>query len=423
MSEPDEQPTILMLIPHLGRGGAESAFLRLAGYLARHTKVTIALMAPDSGIGDAEALTPLPELPIILLDGTSEPRRTLVSKAARWFRMWRRVRSLKRDCDTAISFLSGANLLNALSGPRYKTIVSERGSKRFDIGMADYPRALWTRFLDPLTYWRATKVVAASEGLSAEITLANPWTSRRVVAIEGTVESTRLLDAADLPVEADLAWLADSETIVSFGRFHVQKGYDFLIHSFSCVRATRPRARLLLVGDGPEAPRLRAMAAELGLSYGGAESKSDVVFLGMRQDPARYVRLGRVFVLPSRYEGLPNALIEALATGIPIIASDCPWGPRAILSGVSTDNQHEKIHVPVRLSYGLLMPTPDAPGALATWVEEIGKALDAPVARLGRDERLRAISRFDIERTGPVWLELIEETISSPPASRRRHCA
>ena len=385
---------ILMLIPHLGVGGAQGAFLRLAAFMADEADVTIAVMHQGGNEEDVAGI------PVLSLTDAHSPR----GKVGRWWSMLRRVRALKREHDVAISFLSGVNLLNALAGPRHKTLVSERGSKRHDIGMTDFQRALWTRILDRLTYWRAARVVAASEGLAYEIISANRWAADHVVAIEGTVRARGLVEAADDQIESEFEALAEFETVVTFGRLHVQKGYDFLLEAFAQVRAVRPRARLLVIGDGPEAARLREIGATLGLRCGKAGDDTDVIFAGMQPEPLRYVRLGRVFVLPSRYEGLPNALIEALATGVPVLTSDCPWGPRSILSEGSLGYDQGEPTLPCKLAHGVLMPLPEAPNALSLWVQELNRALDTPQPRVDRDERFRLTLRYDIESTGPVWL-------------------
>lgn len=404
--EGQDRLRILMLIPELGYGGAQGSFLRLARQLARQADVTIAVM----GIPDVEtrALPEVgwPDLPIVRLDAGSAGR----SKAARWWRMLRRLRALKTRSDVTISFLSGMNLLNALVGPAARTIVSERGSKRHDIGMSPRKRVIWTQILDRVSYWGAGRIVAASEGLAHEIVTANPWAAPRVLAIEGAVEAGAMIDAADLPVEPDMLSLMDHDTVVTFGRLHVQKALDFLLSAFARVHAVRPSARLLLIGTGPEEPRLRKRAAELGLSVAESGAEASVILPGMRSDPLRYLKLGRVFVLPSRYEGLPNALIEALATGIPALAADCPWGPRSILSAGALQEDGTPLPLPLGQPHGVLMPLPDAPGALEVWAQEMERALAAPPRpRPPRDERLAAVARFDIKRTGPRWQRLVEE--------------
>lgn len=395
-----------MLIPQLGFGGAEGAFLRLARYLASEADVTIAVM--DQPYGEpSRSSTAWTDLPVLRLDDGIAAGGGLMGKARRWWAMLRCLRSLKRRHDVTISFLSGMNLLNALAGSRVRTIVSERGSKRHDIGMNPRQRLIWTRFLDPLIYWRAGCVVAASEGLAHEIVTANPWAAARVLALEGTVEAAALVDAADLPVEQELQALAECETVVVFGRLHVVKGYDVLLEAFATVRARRPFARLLLIGDGPEGSVLRSHAEELGLSVAPSGGVADVIMPGKRSDPLRYLQLGKVFVLPSRSEGLPNTLIEALAAGIPVLASDCRWGPRSILSEGSLPYGGEVPTLPTSLAHGVLMPLPDAPGAVQVWAAEIARALAAPrPPRPDRAARLAAIARYDIAQTGPRWLDL-----------------
>jgi glycosyltransferase involved in cell wall biosynthesis len=386
---------ILMLIPHLGVGGAQGAFLRLARYLAERAQVTVAVMQ-----GDVSEVT---DLPVFRLDEGGG------SKVRRWWRMLRRLRSLKRQHDVTISFLSGMNLLNALTGQQARTIISERGSKRHDIGMSKRQRLIWTRLLDPLTYWRSGQVVAASEGLAHEIVTANPWAAGKVISIEGTVKAAALVDAGDFPVEPEIEEMIEFETIVTFGRLHVQKGYEFLIRAFACALSSRPMARLLLIGEGPERERLQELAVELGLRVGTNACEADVIFIGVKSDPVRYARIGRFFAFPSLYEGLPNALIEAIAAGVPVLASDCPWGPRSILSGCSL-GYNKELSLPTRLAHGLLMPLPDDPNALTIWADELEQALERSEPRVSKQNRLEAIERYDISQTGPRWLHLAMET-------------
>lgn len=403
---PEAHLRILMLIPQLGFGGAEGSFLRLAFHLATRAEVTIAVM--DDPYGKPSHLLNATgfEISVIRLDDSNKQS----GKLLRWLRMLRRLRTLKCRHEVTISFLSGTNFLNALAGPSGRTIVSERGSKRYDIGMSACQRLLWTQVLDRLTYLRADRIVAASEGLATEIVTANRWTARRLVAIEGTVEPETLVNAADLPIELELVPLANCDTVVAFGRLHIQKGYDVLLAAFARVRAGRPNARLLLIGEGPEEGRLRAQAAELGLTVATNGATADIIMPGMLQNPLRLLRLGRVFVLPSRYEGLPNALIEALAAGIPVLAADCPWGPRSILSEGSLPEGVAAPPLPFTLPHGVLMPLPDLPGAVDCWSSEIGRALSAPAPlRLGSAERIAAISRYGIAHTGPIWFELAKD--------------
>ena len=136
--------------------------------------------------------------------------------------------------------------------------------------------------------------------------------------------------------------------------------------------------RLVIAGDGPEAQRLRDLVDALGL-------QSRVTLAGNVRNLSALMRCADAFVLPSRYEGFPNVLLEALACGVPSVATDCPDGPRQILA----DGK-----------YGLLVPRDD-PLALA-----------AAIARLIGDPDLRrrltalgpvAITPYDKQRVIDAW--------------------
>jgi glycosyltransferase involved in cell wall biosynthesis len=109
------------------------------------------------------------------------------------------------------------------------------------------------------------------------------------------------------------------------GRLVPQKDFATLLRAFALVRADRP-ARLVILGEGPERDRLMLLARELGI-------ENDVLLPGFVTNPFAWVGRASLFVLSSAWEGLPTVLVEALACGTPVIATDCPHGPRAILEG------------------------------------------------------------------------------------------
>ena len=177
--------------------------------------------------------------------------------------MARRLHKLKCEHEVTISFMSGPNFLNALSGQSSTTILSERGSKRFDYGMSPRQRWIWTRVLDPIAYRGARFVVAASQGLAEEIGSANSGIAAHVSAIEGTVNAVRLLELAEAPCEAEFDAFREFQTVVGFGRMHHQKGFDALLRVFASVRRQCPAARLLLIGDGPQTTEYRTLRKPL----------------------------------------------------------------------------------------------------------------------------------------------------------------
>jgi glycosyltransferase involved in cell wall biosynthesis len=107
------------------------------------------------------------------------------------------------------------------------------------------------------------------------------------------------------------------------GRLAPQKDFPTLIRAFAAVRARRP-ARLVILGEGEDRPALEALAAELQI-------KDDVRLPGFDHNPFRFMSRAAVFALSSIYEGLPGALIQAMACGCRVISTDCPGGSREIL--------------------------------------------------------------------------------------------
>ena len=153
--------------------------------------------------------------------------------------------------------------------------------------------------------------------------------------IYNPVVTDELLERAVLSPEHP--WFAeDTPIIVAAGRLKPQKDFSTLVRAFAKVRTSRA-VRLIILGEGPERMMLESLTEELGVT-------DDVALPGFVDNPLAYYSRAAVFVLSSRWEGLPTVLIEALACGAPVIATDCPSGPREILA----DGR-----------YGLLLPPGD----------------------------------------------------------------
>lgn len=120
-------------------------------------------------------------------------------------------------------------------------------------------------------------------------------------------------------------WLAPDNppVILAVGRLAVAKDYPTLLHAFSLVCQQRP-ARLIILGEGRERARLELLVKDLGIS-------DHVQMPGSVKNPIAYMAYACLLVLSSRWEGLPNVLVEALACGTPVVSTDCPSGPREIL--------------------------------------------------------------------------------------------
>ncbi|WP_233578630.1 glycosyltransferase family 4 protein [Tautonia sociabilis] len=170
------------------------------------------------------------------------------------------------------------------------------------------------------------------------------------------------------------------------GRLHPQKNLDLLLDAWAEVARRRPDAQLILLGDGPDRDRLASKAAGLGLG-------DRVHFPGAVEDPSEYLRAADVFVLPSVAEGMSNSLLEAMATGLPCIASAIGGNTDLLAPGPS----------------GLLVPPDDRSG----WAEAILRVLeDRPFARSLGTSALEAIrQQYDMRVVVDRYVELYQSLL------------
>tara|TARA_B100000085_G_scaffold8864_1_gene7775 strand:- start:814 stop:1710 length:897 start_codon:yes stop_codon:yes gene_type:complete len=185
-------------------------------------------------------------------------------------------------------------------------VVSERNDPRLQ-----RMELLW-RWLRCLCYRRADVVTANTEGVLEALQEMGDW--QRLELLPNP------LPAGVLHEDADPAHGAEPE-ILAVARLVPQKGLDLLLRAFAELDPSlRGGWRVTLVGDGPERHRLQRLAADLAIG-------DSVVFEGFRSDPFTFTQRASIFALPSRFEGMPNALLEAMAAGLPAVVSDASPGP------------------------------------------------------------------------------------------------
>ncbi|MEM9553018.1 MAG: glycosyltransferase family 4 protein [Acidobacteriota bacterium] len=284
-------------------------------------------------------------------------------------------------------------------------------------------RALVHAVLGRMMVRLCDRVVAPSEVTRGE--LESDYGARDVAVLYNGIDLRQVSSTGSVPV-ADTVSLADTDSVgqtsqssgdgpivLYAGRLRTRKAVAFLLEAFQRVRAEHPEARLWVVGDGPQEEALHAQARRLGLTAGSDElSASDgepgrhgplVRFLGAldRDDLlALYARVD-VYCLPSTYEGFPVAILEAMAAGLPIVATTVSGIPEAVVDGAT----------------GLLVPPCDDVALAAA----LGRLLaDAELRRrLGAAGRRRVHERFGIETITADHLALWQD-LTHPDDSRGR---
>jgi glycosyltransferase involved in cell wall biosynthesis len=176
-------------------------------------------------------------------------------------------------------------------------------------------RSLVTRHV----YRQPDRVLAISHGVADGLVRDFLVPRDRLCVIHNPVDVSRVSRQAQ---DADGA-RPPARFIMACGRLHRQKGFDLLLQAFA--RLGIADLALVLLGEGPERSHLESLVRELGIA-------SRVVMPGFVANPWRWMARALAFVLPSRYEGFGSVLVEAMACGTPVVATDCEYGPREVLS-------------------------------------------------------------------------------------------
>lgn len=184
----------------------------------------------------------------------------------------------------------------------------------------------WAWYLPMRCMYRfADAIVGVSRGVVEDLKAITGLPEGKFKVIENPVISPELNELSQKPIAHP--WLAGGgpPVIMAMGRLTRQKDFPTLLKAFAIVAAQRD-CRLMIIGEGRDRETLQQLAIQSGI-----DSRLDLV--GFKPNPYPYLRHAALFVLSSAWEGSPNALTEALALGVPVVATDCPSGPREILDG------------------------------------------------------------------------------------------
>jgi len=370
----NNQKHIAFFIPSLGGGGAERMFLNLANeFRQRGLPVDLVLVRKEGpylkkvaegvnivDLGASRVLFSL--IPLI---------KYLVKQRPRVF----------------IASMEHANVIAILAKflARAKTKVIIRVANTLSISLQEtkgyrrplrlYGTILFSRFAD--------EIVAVSKGVADDFAkiariprerirvIYNPTVTREILcqSPKHRVQNTNRTQNREQKKQ--------TYTILGVGRLHPQKDFETLIRAFAKVRENI-NAKLIILGEGEKRKELKELVKELNL-------REDVKLPGFVDNPYNYMADADVFVLSSRWEGLPNALIEAMACGTPVVSTDCPSGPREILE----DGK-----------YGKLVPV----GDVNMLAKAILETLENPIDPKKLQERAKY---FSVEKAAEKYLTII----------------
>ncbi len=361
---------IAFFMPSLHAGGAERVMVTLANQFAAQGIQVDFVLAKAKG----QFLNRLsPEVNVLDLQAI----KTI-------FSVFRLATYLRRQTpDVLFSTLHPSNIVallaKTISGTNVRVIV------RVGTTVSAQKYTLWIKWLvrRVLTYFysRADRVVAVSNSVAADLQDYLKISPSKIVSIYNPTITKEFLEQSSEFISDPWFQPGQPRVILGVGRLIADKGFADLVSSFALVRASI-NARLVILGDGIERSTLELLARELGI-------ENDFSILGYVENPFAYMKHAALFVMSSLREGLPNALIEAMACDCPVISTDCPGGAREILNNGK---------------YGDLVPVGD-PKALA---DAILRNLNGDIKKADSEW----LNRFKLEYAAQEYFQVLFEGIA-----------
>ena len=331
LNAPQRSVNVGIVLPYLKAGGTE----RQARYIARHLRgsghrVTL-IVAEKKGIFAEN------------VDGEPVFLNVPFNKTAAPLFVYRLARTITgANFDLLLSRAWNTNMVTAAAGlltrTPYVLFLSGPSSRR------GQPRLkLW---VEGFFLRRAARILAVSEGAKENCVRAYDLPRSLVKVVHNGIEVDDIQRLADEHSEHVQRFDEDVLNVVFVGRINHRKGLDIFLRALHQVKETVPRVKAWVVGTG-DVETYRQLADDLGV-------RNRVEFLGEKENPFPEMKQADIFVVPSRSEGFPNVLLEAMALGRPVLAANCETGPNEILDGMN----------------GRLFPVEDA-GALARHIEDL----------------------------------------------------
>lgn len=360
---------ILMVLPSLSVGGAERVASEMLNFWAADNRdvalITLATAELDHyGLDQRVRRTSLDQM---------RPSTSVWNGlTSNWQRIHKlRAAVLSQAPDVVVSFIDRTNILvlSALLGTGIPVVVSERVDPRHR--HIDLPRRLARRCLYPCAH----AVVVQTQSIAH---WATRWLPQdKVQVIHNPISA----------MPEPRGFENREQKAVAMGRLTRQKGLDLLLRAFAASHMAANGWSLDILGDGPERENLQNLIHCLDLNQ-------QVQLVGVVKEPWRHLDQAQVFILPSRYEGFPNALLEAIAMGCSCIAADCQSGPAEIIEdGVN----------------GLLVPVEDVQ-ALTTAMDRLSTDADLRAAMADRAPQVR--KRFALQPIMTQWDTLLNGACS-----------
>lgn len=274
---------------------------------------------------------------------------SLFAKVVLLYQRVNKLRSMiqKEKIECVISFLDSPNFVNLLSNVKgCRKVISIRNYSGLENKQGALGRIV--DFAKKLIYRKADCVVTVSKLIEQDFCRHYNIPKNKIVTIYNPYNFDDILSKGSMPLtDAERTFYDGHFVFANVGRIMYQKGIWHLVKAFKAVHDQHPEARLVLVGEDFTDGKLKRLIDQLGL-------RDVVLMTGRTRNPYQYMKNARCYVLSSLFEGFPNAMVEAMVCGCPIIAADCKSGPREILYAEA--DLGETASEVTFADYGILIP-------------------------------------------------------------------
>jgi glycosyltransferase involved in cell wall biosynthesis len=323
---------IMFFLPTLGGGGAERTVIQLANNLVQQGRDVDVVVCDLTGekaklLPEVDAQIQLIDLNCGRVSNAIMPLKKLLQAIA---------------YDAVVATQTHSNIICALAKrlakSQSKLILREVSTPSKNMKLTGLKKFVFNRLVN-WTYTAADQIVCVSHGVLEDFRGYYGYQDENLSTIYNPVIDSSYLQKLKAPVQHRF-FSAGHQVVLAVGRLTEAKNFGLLIRAFYDLHQQHPETRLIILGEGELRREFEALIAELNLT--------DVVDLpGFDPNPYAYFKYASLFVLSSNWEGLPGVLIQALASKVKVVSTDCPSGPREILA----EGQ-----------FGLLVPCDDQQG-------------------------------------------------------------
>jgi len=395
-------------------GGAQSHALRLMkGFYEAGIDVYLILLEKNKettlSLKDATEKQLISK--IITLTNANSRDKTIdkiIRTPYQWIRLEKVLRKL--NINIIISFMERSNIINLFTLSQRKRILYLLTYMPLALNRKSFLKRNLIKIFYTFFLKRADKIIFNSKENALIFPTIFPTDQKKIMVIYNPCEINNIQILGNESLPSRFEHFFQQDVIITAGRLVHAKGHWHLLRAFKEVSKFYQNIQLIIVGDGPLRTNLVQLTKEL-------ELEKHVFFAGFQKNPMPWIKKAKVFVLSSLWEGFPNAILEAMCLGVPVISVDCSSGPREILS--PNTNPLIKTNQLDLAPFGILTPPLDGKNFSAS--KPLTKSeiiLAEAIKTLLKNQKLRFLysksglkkaEEFSFEKIIPKWIGVIKD--------------